>query len=249
MTVNHNTAAAPARHALRILVVNQTAKFPVAHGEVASVVGSLRAQAHEFAGAWGLAVPTVEAAAASIVQAHADAKTVDLVIALLDNADQAGALGYHSEDANGVFYARVFVGTCKAAGVAWSSCASHELLEAIADLAVDRWAQAADGKMWAVEVCDPVESDVYTDAHLVELSSYVLPAYFDEAGVAPFDRLGRLTAPFSLGKGGYAVVAAGGRAHQVFGDKAHYDAVEGWRAPMKASELSRTARRLARPPD
>lgn len=243
MTV-HTDPARP----LRFLIVNETTPAAgLSTAEVEHACVSLHQQALEFAKAWGLPHPQLRYAGRSQMQAAVDGKTVDVVVALLDNADQADALGYHDETVGGVFYARVFVVTTKAAGVSWTSCASHEICEALADAPCNRWVSKPDGSEVALEVCDPVEADVYTDPRGVELSSYVLPGWFDGSAPAgtPVDRLGRLSRPFQLGKSGYEIVQSAGNVTQVFGDAAHYARSEGWRAELKRTPLSRTHRRLA----
>jgi hypothetical protein len=242
------TSTPPAEHArpIRFLVVDETTPASgLATAGVEHACVSLHQQAVEFAREWGLASPHLRYAGRSEAQAAADGRDVDVVIALLDNADQADALGYHDETAAGVFYARVFVLTCKSAGVSWTSCASHEICEALADLSCNRWVSKPDGSEVALEVSDPVESDTYVDPRGVELSSYVLPAWFDPGAAHPFDRLGKLTKPFELGRGGYEIVQTAGSVTQVFGDREHYARSEGWRAELKATPLSRTHRRLA----
>lgn len=238
---------APARAATRILIVNQTVAAEITHGQVDLWTHAIAAQAREFAAAWGISGVTVDHALAATAQAHAASGRVETVIYLLDNADQADALGYHSEDDHGVTYGRVFAVDCQTNGVPVPSCLSHEVLEAIADLNVDRWVSRADGVEYALEVCDPVESDTYIGGDGVPLSDYVLPAWFDDtppAG-ARFDRLGKLTGPFTLSRGGYAITLAQGQIRQVFGDRAHYDSLSGWRHTTKTHPLARTARRLA----
>ena len=53
-----------------------------------------------------------------------------------------------------------------------------------------------------------------------------------------FDKLGLLSASFSILKGGYAVYATEGKEHQVFGDE-----FPDWRKDMKTGDLSRTSLR------
>ena len=95
---------------------------------------------------------------------------------LFDNADQAGALGYHDETMGGVVYAKVFAKTIANYGlpivydpshktrITVSTVVSHEALELFCDPYVDLWADGttiAQGSEYAYEVCDPVEADVY----------------------------------------------------------------------------------------
>lgn len=216
----------------------QTAKAQTSYDDVARWLPALRQQAHAFARSWGLLTPIITLHRGNPL---ADSNFAHLRLVILDDADQANALGYHDEDTAGP-YARVFAVDCEKAGVAVSSCASHELLEALADLSCTRWAQAPDGRLFAVEVCDPVESDGYNIAG-VDVSNYVLPSYFDPNGHRPYDVLGYLTEPFQVGSGGYAIVMSGGRVTEVFGNKTAYKRHQGWRLATKKTPLSRTARR------
>jgi len=65
-----------------------------------------------------------------------------------------------------------------------------------------------------VHNCDPVESDAYPIAVLdkpVMVSNFVLPAWFDaQASQGPFDKMGKLTAPFTMTPGGYLVTMVAG---------------------------------------
>jgi hypothetical protein len=133
-----------------------------------------------------------------------------VVLSIEQTSDVPGALGYHDKDANGIPYAKIFVDDSATAGVALSSVLSHEILE----LMVDRFVDAVvlldngdgTGTLYALEDCDPVEADFYTDANGVQLSNCVTPAWFDRKNTAgPFDLAGNLTAPFTLTPSGYVI--------------------------------------------
>jgi len=227
---------------MTIELVDQTRRVPLPVGGLGHLVGSLRAQAVELAAAYGIAVPVLRHVVSPVASAYLPPPHVDLVLVVLDSSDEAGALGYHSE-MGGVPYARVFTADCLEAGVAASSCLSHEVCEALADPFVNLWAADGDGVLHAYEICDPVESTTYLDAHGVALSNYVLPGWFDPTVPtgAPVDRQRALAVPFQIGAGGYAVVWDGSGVRQVFGGEPAPIAL----APGKMSELGRTARRLA----
>lgn len=234
-----NSSSTPRLH---IGLVAQTRRAKVGYGDLAKWLPALHQQVAEFAAAWGQRRPLVSIYASAT---RALAAGVDLLITVLDDSDQADALGYHDETDVGIPYARVFALDCEKYGVAVSSCVSHELLEAIADLSCARWAQAADGRLWALEVCDPVEADTY-DVDGVEMSNYVTPAFFDPHGTGPYDALGKLTKPFTMTGGGYGIVMDGGKVSQVYGSKKAAAGKKLWDAATKRSRLSRTARRLNR---
>jgi len=159
------------------------------------------------------------------------------VLYFFDDADQAGALGYHTEDPSGSVYGRIFARDTLSQGAQvltgpGSVCtvASHEALELWQDRNVDKWAMAPDGNLYAWEVGDPVEADHYDvhvkDAHgqlaTVSVSNFVLPEWFDDSPGpgARFDYMGRLSAPFTLSPGGYVVYATlqANAIQQKFGD-------------------------------
>lgn len=127
-------------------------------------------------------------------------------LTLFENTDQAGALGYHDE-VHGVPLMKVFVKTCLQDGVSPSSCASHELLEALIDPSINRLADDGAGKAWAIEVGDPVQNDSYyipgASGAPVEVSNFAFPALFDPQGSGRLDHLGKAKAPFGGSPGGY----------------------------------------------
>jgi hypothetical protein len=186
----------------------------------------------------------------SVLKTGAKAKPSDMVITLMDqDKTEPGALGYHSEQNNGVKFGSILVDPClKYLGsnplVSVAQCLSHECCEAAGDLACDAWVLGTDNQLWAQEVCDPVESATYTIGK-VTVSNFVTPAFFDDAPLAKskFDHLGVLKSGFALDKGGYAVLWKPGAAqpHQVFGDQ-----YPEWRRATKQREFARTARRLRR---
>ena len=128
-------------------------------------------------------------------------------IALLDNADQAGALGYHDITAQGLPLGKVFAKTSIQFGEPVSVVLSHEVLEMLADPWINMCAQGDGEVFYAREVCDPVEADQYEiNGELV--SNFVLGAYFHLLPhVAPFDWMARLQGPMpTMTQGGYILV-------------------------------------------
>lgn len=188
------------------------------------------------------------------------------VIELVDGIPEApGALGYHTEEGDVISGKIGLDPIFQNGGVALydpsnptfptvSSVLSHEVCETIIDCYVNDWCDGptiAQGFSYVKESADPVESDSYQitlkDGTMVNVSDFVLPAYFDAQapqGGYPFDFLNRLTAPFSLAPGGYMVVRdASGNAQQVFGEVLP----PAWRLNMKKHAWSRTAARLGMP--
>jgi hypothetical protein len=136
---------------------------------------------------------------------------------LLDDADTAGALGYHDEDEHGVPYGKVFTKISLQYGSV-SSVLSHEVIELFLDPPCNRFAiDFNTGVLYAVEGGDPVENDSY-DAGGIEVSNFIMPAWFDLTPQAGdhFDWLGKLTAPFTMTKGGYLIYMQGGEEKSRF---------------------------------
>lgn len=175
---------------------------------------------------------------------HADLVPVDAwPVVVLDDPDVAGALGYHDLDPNGKPYARVFNAPTVAAGVPLSSVVSHEVCEAVADPYANLWADANRGVAYAFEACDPVENDMYLIDN-VGVSNFVTRRWFNpSATVGPFDHMGKLSAPFTMSKGGYLIKMIDGVVSQVFGDD--YPA---WRRTLRyaAPQPSRSVWRQVR---
>ena len=182
--------------------------------------------------------------------------TKALKLVIFDDADQADALGYHSDGPDGFPYGRVFVKPTMDAGAkvltgpgSVASVLSHEVIELFLDPECNRWADGLDGNSYAFELCDPVEADGY-DINKVNVSNFVLPPWFDQNPPkgSKFDFLGKLKKPFTMTKGGYVVFRAYGKEKNVFAKLnlqfgAKYPE---WKKPGKAHAAARSARRNAR---
>lgn len=199
---------------------------------------------------WGLApVPVVYLPERDAAPAGA------WVIAILDDPDQADALGWHTENQGDVVYGRVFArpvldngGDALSKKLSVASVLSHEVLETFVDSHCNLWADTTQGLAVAYEVCDPVESDSYPvvlrDSHgqqvAVTVSNFVTPHWFDiQAGAREqFDWMGTVTGPFQMTPGGYVVTLNEGNVNQVFGDE-----YPEWRKATKQIDVARSARR------
>jgi hypothetical protein len=146
-------------------------------------------------------------------------KPGDWLFVYLDDADTAGALGYHDLTKNGVPLSKIFVKTTLQNNEKVSVTACHELFEMVIDPIANLWAESRDGVEYAYEMCDPVEADTFL-VDGIEMSNFVHPAWFEPfkhpAGTK-YDHLGLLTKPFSMTKGGYMIVKKNGHVGQVFG--------------------------------
>lgn len=129
-------------------------------------------------------------------------------IVIVDDPDQAGALGYHELSAQGTPLGKVFAKLDIENGQSWTCTLSHELLEMLGDPFIDTCKEAVDGKLYALEVSDAVEADelgYQIDGVLV--SDFVTPRWFnsDVAG----DRYSfkqNVKSPMELAPGGYISV-------------------------------------------
>lgn len=142
-------------------------------------------------------------------------------ILVTDDPDQAGALGYHELTSHGSPLGKVFAGLDLLSGGSWTVTLSHELLEMLADPWINWCAQASDGKVYALEVCDPVEADkMGYEIDGVLVSDFITPSWFQpnlESTMAEqLDFKGRIKKPLELAAGGYiSILGSDGRWKQV----------------------------------
>jgi hypothetical protein len=171
-------------------------------------------------------------------------------IAIVDTIqDQPqGVLGFHTEDQGGQLWGVVAAkpeldngGQVTTGDWSVSSTLSHEVLEMFVDPNCNLWANDGKGSAYSLEVSDPVEAPTYT-VNGVSVANFVTPAWFDPLApaTAQFDKLGQLTAAFSILKGGYMVYETAGQEQQQFGVE-----FPNWRKEMKTGPLARTRRRVA----
>ncbi len=150
------------------------------------------------------------------------AKPSDWQFIYFDNADQAGALGYHDLTEKGQPISKIFVRTTLDNRQQVSVTACHELFEMVIDPIANLWAQATNRTEYAYEMCDPVEEDTFK-VDGIEMSNFVHPSWFEPFIHPPgtkFDHLRRLKKPFSMTKGGYVIIRRNGRVKEEFGSPA-----------------------------
>lgn len=212
---------------IKVTLINECS---LSDDEVAPVVEALQVQvSRDFAPIWGINADLAYISSADLRNGkRPDPKTWWLV--LLGDSDQAGALGYHELNPEGLPMGKVFVNTDLAYGSSWSNTTSHELLEMLADpwvcMAAYDPTQPVISKIYAWEVADAPEADNYgynisvklkDDSNVdVLVSDFVTPEWF-QAGVphvvgTKFDFMGHIKKPFELLPGGYIGVydVAGG---------------------------------------
>lgn len=140
-------------------------------------------------------------------------------VVFLDDADAADALGYHDLTKNGQPISKVFVKTTIAAGQKVSVTASHELLEMMIDPGAQLWAQSADGRFYAYEMCDAVEEEEYA-IDGIWVSDFLYPSFFEswhKPGSVQFDYMKKVSRPFQTLQNGYQIVSNGKSVREVFG--------------------------------
>lgn len=203
---------------------------------------------HQVAPAWELLAPHLTFATSTPTEPGT------VALGVLDDADQADALGWHTESALGVAYGRVFARPVLANGgnaltrpLSVASVLSHEAAETLLDQACTLWADGGFGILYPREACDAVEGDSYPVTLTAEgttvtatVSDFLLPAWFDPQAApgTKCDYLGLLTSPFQVRPTGYTMTMIEGRVGQVLGRR-----YPDWRKATKVYPIARTSRR------
>jgi hypothetical protein len=189
---------------IKVAVINATSVLT--NAEVEQAMPALQTQVHrDFAPAWGIDADL------SVVPKGKQPPAGMWWLALLDNSDQAGALGYHDVTSEGLPLGKVFAGTDKQYGYNWTVTASHELLEMLGDPEIDLTVfverTVSSGELYAYEVCDACEADQYGyQINGTTVSDFVYPAWFEsfrKPTSTQFDYQKKINAPFKLLPGGY----------------------------------------------
>jgi hypothetical protein len=150
------------------------------------------------------------------------AKPSDWQFIYFDDADTAGALGYHDLTKDGQPISKIFVKTTLKDNELVSVTACHELFEMAIDPIANLWAEDTDGTEYAYEMSDPVEEDTFL-VDGIQMSNFVHPSWFEPFKHPPgtkYDHLGLLKKPFSMTKGGYMIIKKNGKVTEKYGSKA-----------------------------
>jgi hypothetical protein len=189
---------------IQISVINESTVL--ADADVAPVVAALQKQVtNDFGPVWGTA------AQLSIIPKGAQPPAGSWWLVMLDDSDQANALGYHDLTTEGLPMGKAFAASDLKAGRSWTVTASHELLEMLGDpnlnLTVSVQNSNAGGTLYAYEVCDACEDDNFGyQIDNVLLSDFVYPAWFESfhpEGSTQFDRMNKIQRPLHLLANGY----------------------------------------------
>jgi hypothetical protein len=188
---------------IQISIINESTV--VSDADVQQAVADLQIQVHQhFAPAWGIDADL------TFVPSYGQPAANTWWIAVLDNTDQAGALGYHDITPDGLPLGKVFAGTDIQNNLSWTVTVSHELLEMLGDpdinLSMFMENNDGTGTLYAYETCDACEDDQY--AYMInntKVSDFVYPAWFEtfRASGTQFDYCNYITAPLQLLPGGY----------------------------------------------
>jgi hypothetical protein len=196
MTLASSSIVAPT-----VAVLNQSTVLSDA--QVQPVVAACAKQvASDFGPVWGVAASVI------FVPKGQSAPTGAWQLVVLDDSDQAGALGYHDLTKDGLPLGKVFARTDLDNHLSWSVTISHELLEMLGDpdisLTVFDQTTNTAGVLYAYEACDACEDDQYgyqIDGVLV--SDFVTRSWFTAGLPGPFDFKGHLSAALQILPGGY----------------------------------------------
>jgi hypothetical protein len=189
---------------IKISVINESTVL--ADSDVEAVVAALQKQVNDdFGPVWG------SDAELTIVASGTPPPTGSWWLVLLDDSDQANALGYHDLTTEGLPIGKVFATSDLKAGTSWTVTASHELLEMLGDPNVNLtvFVQNSNtvGVLYAYEVCDACEDDSFAyQIDNILVSDFVYPAWFESfraEGSTQFDRMNKILTPLQLLAGGY----------------------------------------------
>jgi hypothetical protein len=192
---------------IQISVIN--ASTVLSDNEIRPVVNALQQQVtNDFRPAWGID------AELTFVPTGSTPQIGTWWLTILDDSDQAGALGYHDVTPDGMPLGKVFAASDLKYGNSWTVTASHELLEMLADPNINLtvFVQNANttGTLYAYEVCDACEADHYGySIGNVAVSDFVYPAWFESfraQGSTQFDQTNNIQTPLQLLTGGYVGV-------------------------------------------
>ena len=187
----------------KTLIAVKNLSTVVTQAQVAKAVPALQKQvSNDFCSVWGIDATMQLFGKTQKIPATA------WLLGIFDDADQAGALGYHDLTKTGAPLGKVFARTTINDGGLWSVTMSHELLEMLADPNINLCAfDEGNRRLYAYEVCDAVEADkLGYQIDGVTVSDFVLPGWFEPTHVSKGEKFAwksKVTRPFQLQPGGY----------------------------------------------
>jgi hypothetical protein len=183
----------------RVAVLNASAT--VTDGEARAVCSALQEQVRkDFAPVWGVDAELTLLPKGSALNA------ASWCLMILDTSDYEGWPSYHTLTPEGLPLVKVFVETARSGGWEWTMCASHELLEMLADPMINSAVlrETPDGtrQLYKRQVCDPCRDPRFAyRIDKVLVSDFVFPDWFEAAprpGVQRFDFGDHIKTPFGL---------------------------------------------------
>jgi hypothetical protein len=191
--------------AIKVSVINESTVLK--DDAIKPVVDALQVQVtRDFAPLWGIDADL------TFVPSGGDPVANSWWLTILDNSDQAGALGYHDLTNLGFPLGKVFAKTDLDLGTSWSNTISHELLEMLGDPEINRssltYQPGGGWRLYAYEVCDAPEADEFGyKINDILVSDFVTPQWFvQQSRIFPgvkYDFRGYISAPFQILAGGY----------------------------------------------
>ena len=208
---------------IQVSIINESTVL--ADADVTPAVAALQKQVtNDFRPVWGTDAELI------IVPKGTQPALGSWWLVLLDDSDQANALGYHDLTTEGLPAGKVFAVSDLKAGTSWTVTASHELLEMLGDpnvnLTVFVQNSNTAGILYAYEVCDACEDDSFGyQIDNILVSDFVYPSWFESfraEGSTQFDRINKIHTPLQLLAGGYIGifnVASGSGWQQITAEK------------------------------
>lgn len=202
----------------RLLLVNRSS-IPTRDIPMKEMSNALQQQLEHFAAGWGTATWDLTR----------DLHRQGFSIVLRDHSSDPDALADHWR-LGGKPIATVYAGdVLKLKDGSWtkgvnsvSSAISHEVVELLADPLAVYYVDGQDNWMYALEVADPTQNDIY-DIDGVAMSNFTFPDYWNPWGQKRrghrLDYMGLITRPFEVRDGGYLVRYKGKRANYIYGHK------------------------------
>jgi len=171
--------------------------------EAAKAVRALQRQVSgDFAPAWGID------ALLHFIPNSGECHPGHWQLPILDDSDQAGALGYHDLSSEGLPIGKVFAKTSVINGTPWSRTASHEVLEMLADPTINLTVFIEQlALLVAYENCDGPEHDRFGyEIDGIPVSDFVFPSWFENfwsPGATQLDFRRHVDRPLKILPGGY----------------------------------------------
>ena len=156
----------------KTLIAVKNLSTVVTQAQIAKAVPALQKQvSNDFCSVWGID------ATLTLLTKSQKVPTGAWLLGVFDDADQAGALGYHDLTRTGQPLGKVFARTTISDGGLWSVTCSHELLEMLADPNINLCAfDEGNRRLYAYEICNTVETDkLGYQIDGVTVNDFVLP--------------------------------------------------------------------------